>query len=77
MSGPSRWHENDSSILYFDFNNLAGLEKYVKETVDPSFELLITNHTRSQKTNLTPSEDLQEFYDKWIDPVYKNKTTLI
>lgn len=77
MSGPSRWHQNDSSILYFDFTNLAGLEKYVKETIDPSFELIISNHTRNQSTELTPSEDLREFYNKWVDPVYKSTTTLI
>jgi hypothetical protein len=77
MSGPSRWHQNDPSILYFDFNNLAGLEKYVKETIDPSFELIISNHTRNQRTKLTPSEDLQNFYDRWVDPVYKSKPTLL
>jgi hypothetical protein len=77
MSGPSRWHENDPSILYFDFSNLAGLEKYVKDTVDPSFQLIISNHTRSQRSNLTPSEDLREFYDKWVEPPYKSKITLI
>jgi hypothetical protein len=77
MSGPSRWHENDPNILYFDFSNLAGLEKYVKETVDPSFELIISNHTRNQRSKLTPSEDLKEFYNKWVDPIYKSKSTLI
>lgn len=77
MSGPSRWHQNDPGIIYFDFNNLAELEKYVKKTVDPSFELIISNHTRNQSTKLTRSEDLREFYNTWVDPVYKNVTTLI
>jgi len=77
LSGPSRWHENNSDILYFDFKNLRSLEKYVKETVSNSFELIISNHTRLQKVNLEPTDDLREFYFKWIDPVYKNTTTLI
>lgn len=77
LSGPSRWHENDPSIIYFDFNNLDKLEEYVKETVDSSFELIISNHTKDQKTKLTPSEDLIKFYDRWVDPVYKNTITVI
>lgn len=77
MSAPSRWHENDPNIIYFDFNEIGELEKYVKQTVDPSFELIISNHTRNQKTKLTPTEDLNEFYYKWVEPVYKTKNTLI
>lgn len=77
MSGPSRWHQNDPSIIYFDFKNLSELERYVRETVDPSFELIISNHTRFQTTKLTPTEDLKEFYYKWVEPIYKKNVTLI
>ena len=77
LSGPSRWHENNSDILYFDFKNLGSLEKYVKETVDISYELIISNHTKTEKTNLKPTDELKEFYCKWVDPVYKKSSTLI
>ena len=77
LSGPSRWHENNSDILYFDFKNLGSLEKYVKETVDTSYELIISNHTKTEKTNLKPTEELKEFYCKWVEPVYKKSSTLI
>jgi hypothetical protein len=77
LRGPSIWHEDNSDILYFDFKNLRSLEKYVKETVSNSFELIISNHTKLQKANLEPTDDLREFYFRWIDPVYKNTNTLI
>jgi hypothetical protein len=77
LSGPSRWHENNPDILYFDFKNLGSLEKYVKENVDISYELIISNHTKTQKTNLKPTDELKEFYCKWVDPIYKSNNTLI
>jgi hypothetical protein len=77
MSGPSRWHQNDLNIKYFDFKNLSELEKYVKETVDPSFEFIISNHTKFQTTKLTPTDDLKEFYYTWVEPGYKKNITLI
>jgi len=77
LSGPSRWHEHNPDIIYFDFNKLESLERYVKETLDNSFELIISNHTKAQVCNLTPTDELKEFYLKWVDPKYKESITLI
>lgn len=77
MAGISRWHEDDPNIIYFDFKNLRELEKYVKQTVDSSFELIVTNHTKDQTVALEPTDDLKEFYYKWVDPKYKEGVTLI
>lgn len=77
LAGISMWHEHDPDILYFDFKNLRELEKYVKETVDPSFELVMSNHTKNQACNLKPTDDLKEFYYRWVDPVYKSVPTLL
>jgi hypothetical protein len=77
ISGPSRWHENDPNIIYFNFTNLTELEKYVKETVNPSFEFIMSNHSRNQRSNLKPTDELREFYYKWVDPSYKVISTLL
>lgn len=77
MAGISRWHEDDPNIIYFDFKNLRELEKYVKDTVDSSFELIVSNHTKDLTVALEPTEDLKEFYYKWVDPKHKQGITLI
>ncbi len=77
MTGPSRWHQNNQDIIYFDFKNLPLLEQYIQKEIEPSFEFIITNDTRGIKVNLEPTRELEDFYTTWIEPVYKNTNTLI
>jgi hypothetical protein len=77
MTGPSRWHENDSSIKYFDIKYTPSLENYVRELTGKPFELIVTNHTKTTNTNLVVDKELEEFYFRSIEPPIKNTTSLI
>ena len=77
MTGPSRWHENDTNILYFKMKDIPLLEKYVREVTGKPFEFIITNHTKTTDTNLVIDENLKEFYFKFIEPPCKSYSTLI
>jgi hypothetical protein len=77
MTGPSRWHENDNNIIYFNIKDTPSLENYVREITGKPFELIVTNHTKTTNTNLTINKNLEEFYFTFIEPPVKNKTTLI
>lgn len=77
MTGPSRWHENNPNITYFDIKNTVSLEEYVREVTGKPFEIISTNHTKTTDTSLVIDKNLQEFYFKLIEPPYKTANTLI
>ena len=70
-------HNDDEDIKNAYNPKTIIVEKYVKETVSPSFEFIMSNHTRNQRSNLKPTDELREFYYKWVDPSYKVISTLI
>lgn len=77
MTGPSRWHENDSSILYFGMKQIPILEQYVRDVTNKPFEFITTNHTKTIDTGLVLDNNLKDFYFNFIEPSYKINTTLI
>jgi len=77
MTGPSRWHENDNSILYFNIKDNVALEQYVRSITGKPFEFIITNHTKTIDTNLCIDSTLEDFYFTLIEPPYKKVNTLI
>lgn len=77
MTAPSRWHENDESILYFNLKENSKIEKYVKEITGKPFDFIITNHTKNIECNLTIDGSLEDFYFNFIEPPYKKSSTLI
>lgn len=77
MTGPSRWHENDPSILYFKMKEIPVLEQYVREITGKPFEFIITNHTKTINTDFLLNDSFREFYFNFIEPPYKNSNTLI
>jgi hypothetical protein len=77
MTGPSRWHENNPDILYFNIRDTKTLENYVREITGKPFELIVTNHTKTTDSNLVLDNTLKEFYFNTIEPPYKTSVTLI
>jgi len=77
MTSPIRWHENDSSILYFKMKENKVLEEYVREVTGKPFEFIITNHTKTIDTNLSINSALEDFYYTSVEPSFKNNKTLI
>ena len=77
MTGPSRWHENNPDIVYFDIKDTPSLEAYVRELTGKPFEFINTNHTKTVDTNLVVDNNLKEFYFNSIEPPYKTSSTLI
>ncbi len=77
MTSPTRWHENDPSILYFNMRDLSKLEQYTRDVTGKPFEFIITNHTKTVRTGLEVNDSLTEFYFSLIEPSLKNNNTLI
>lgn len=77
MTGPSRWHENDTSIQYFNMKELSVLEDYVRKVTGKPFEFIMTNHTKTIDTALAIDSHLEDFYYKLIEPPFKIANTLI
>ena len=77
MTGPSRWHENDKSIVYFSIKDTSSLEQYVRDTTGKPFEFIVTNHTKTINTALVIDKYLEDFYYKLIEPPFKITNTLI
>lgn len=77
ITSPTRWHENDPGILYFDMKELGKLEQYTRDITGKPFEFIITNHTKSIKTGLSIDSNLKEFYYRLIEPCMKGTTSLI
>lgn len=59
----SRYHEHDSNIIWFDFNELYKLEEWVSNKLDIDFKLLKVNATPNFQSNLILNDKFKEKYD--------------
>lgn len=67
LTPPSRWHENNVKIRFFDIKNLSELENYVREKTNKDFVLKKINDTFDIETSLIIDEDLKKFYFSKIE----------
>ena len=77
LTPPSRWHENDVTIRYFDIKHLESLEKYVKEMTNKDFKMNRVNDTHDIETSLVLNDDLKDFYFRKIEVPQKTQKSII
>lgn len=63
MSPYSRWHNHDSDIIWFDFNELYKLEEWVSKKLDMEFKLIRMNSSKHYNCNIILNDKLKEKYD--------------
>lgn len=68
MSPTSHYHNNDSSIIWFDIKELNLLEKWVSEKLGFDFKLEKTNSSQHFECSIVNDE----YFRKKYDTIYKN-----
>lgn len=68
MSPTSHYHNNDKSIIWFDFKELNKLEKWVSEVLNIDFKLEKTNSSQHFDCKIINDE----YFRKKYDNIYKN-----
>jgi len=63
ISPCSRFHNYDSDIIWFDFNELYKLEEWVSNKLDMDFKLLNMNSSKDFPSNLILTDEFKEKYD--------------
>jgi hypothetical protein len=58
------YHQDASDIIWFDFNNLKELEKWVSNELNKKFNLIHRNHSIAIECNVQNDEDFKYHYDK-------------
>lgn len=75
----SVYHNNDPNILWFDFNNLNELEKWVSHKIGTPFKLEYFGSSQNYKSKINLNnyfiKKYDEIYDYYED--FKNQKTLI
>jgi hypothetical protein len=72
----SMWHNNDTRIIWFDFDKLNEIEEWVSNKLNKSFKLL--NFNTSSGIDLNIDNNFIENYNKMYDEfdLVKNKKTI-
>ena len=60
----SFYHNNDPSIIWFDYNNLGEFENWVSETISKPFKLEKSNSSKQYKTKLKVDTEFMKKYDE-------------
>jgi hypothetical protein len=63
----SGYHQHNSNIIWFDFNNLSKLEKWVSDRLSFEFKLLKINSSQHFDCNLS----LNDYFKKKYDSIYE------
>jgi hypothetical protein len=73
------WHNNNTRIIWFDFNNLNEMEEWVSNKLNKSFKLLNVNSSKGLDSNLTIYDNFIENYNKIYNTfdLHKNEKTII
>jgi hypothetical protein len=75
----SEWHQHNPNIIWFDFDKLYELEKWVSNKLEKPFKLERINTSKHIECNLKLSDNFIEKYNKIYDSYdfRKDKKTLI
>lgn len=78
MTPYSVWHHHSPDIIWFDFNQLDKLEKWVSNKLDKDFKLVKLNSSKYFQSNLILNDEFREKYDSIYLPYdeIKNLKTL-
>lgn len=75
----SNYHQHNKDIIWFDFNNLSDLEKWVSDTLGFEFKLKKTNSSKHVNCNLQMDGEFIKRYNNiydYYDFTKSNKTIL-
>ena len=75
----STWHNNNSNIIWFDFNKLNEMEEWVSNKLNKPFKLEYCNSSKCVKSNLIVNDNFIQNYNKMYDSfdLIKNKKSII
>ena len=75
----SWWHNHNSNVKWFDFNNLTELEEWVSDKLSKPFKLEKSNSSKHFKTNLVLNDEFINKYNSIYDyyDLPKKEKTLI
>lgn len=59
----SNWHNHDSNIIWFDFNQLDKLEEWVSNKLNMNFKLINLNSSNHFDSKLILNDEFKEKYD--------------
>lgn len=73
------WHNNDPSIIWFDFNNFQELENWVSEKINKPFKIKHVNSSKHIECGINLDYNFIEKYNSIYDyyDIAKNKKTLL
>jgi hypothetical protein len=63
----SFWHNNDPKIIWFDFNKLDDLERWVSDKINKPFILEHSNSSKDINTNIILNDEFISIYNKMYD----------
>jgi hypothetical protein len=75
----SAWHNNDSRIIWFDFNKLNEMEEWVSNKLNKPFKLEYCNSSEDVESNFIVDDNFTQNYNKIYDSFdfIKNKKSII
>jgi hypothetical protein len=73
------WHNNNTRIMWFDFNKLNEMEEWISNKLNKSFKLLNFGSSKELDCNLIINDNFIENYNKIYNTfdLYKNEKTII
>ena len=79
ISPLSYWTNNDKNIIWFDFNDMSKMEKWISEMIGKNFKMESVNSSKHVNCDIKLDEFFIEKYNSIYDyyDLPKNKKTLI